>query len=57
MMIFIDFRLDWQSISIAKIWIDWIGLDWQPCLEHSIEHARENCEVKDTNSQGILTLN
>ena len=39
-MIFIDYRmdwivrssylLDWLTISIAKIWIDWIRLDWQP---------------------------
>ena len=37
-MIFIDnrldwivrsyYRLDWLSISIAKFYIDWIGLDW-----------------------------
>ena len=25
-MIFIDYRLGWQSISIDKIWINWIGL-------------------------------
>ena len=39
-MIFIRNRLDWivrlyyrldcLSISIAKFYIDWIGLDWQP---------------------------
>ena len=23
-----------RSISIAKLWIDWIGLDWQPWFRY-----------------------
>ena len=37
-----DYRLDWQPMTIAKIWIDWIGLDWQPCFKYSLNEVIRN---------------